>query len=182
VTFSLTPETEMLQGHGFPITGRLRKLGAAPSLGVDLESGISGDLFTVARVALATQRAFDNAESRATTGKLPETSTINCREALGWITLEGARMLKMEDRIGSLAPGKQADVILIRADDLNMWPVHDPVTSVVMQAGTGNVDTVMIGGVLRKRHGRLLYPELPQKKEALQASGRRILRELGLLH
>ena len=61
VTFSLTPETEMLQGHGFPITGRLRKLGAQPSLGVDLESSISGDLFTVARVALANQRASDNA-------------------------------------------------------------------------------------------------------------------------
>src|SRR6185436_1016307 len=159
VTFSLTPETEMTQGHGFAITGRLRKLGVQPSLGVDLESGISGDLFTVARVALSSQRAMDNAASRASTGKLPETSTIHCREALGWITTEGARMLKMEERIGSLTPGKQADVILVRADDLNMWPVHDPVTSVVMQAGTGNVDTVMIAGEIRKRHGKMLYPK-----------------------
>ena len=181
VSFSLTPETEMLQGHGFAITGRLRKFGAAPSLGVDLESAISGDLFTVARVALASQRAADNAASRAATGKLPETSTIQCREALGWITTEGARMLKMEDRIGSLTPGKQADVILIRADDLNMWPVHDPVASVVMQAGTGNVDTVMIAGEIRKRHGKLLYPKLAQRKDQLRASGRRILGELGLL-
>ncbi len=180
VTFSLTPETEMLQGHGFAITGRLRKLGAQPSLGVDLESGISGDLFTVARVALASQRAFDNAESRASTGKLPETSTIRAREALGWITTEGARMLKMEDRIGSLTPGKQADVILVRADDLNMWPVHDPVTSIVMQAGIGNVDTVLIAGRVRKRHGKLVYPKLEQRKHELAASGRRILAELGL--
>ena len=180
VTFSLTPETEMLQGHGFAITGRLRKLGAAPSLGVDLESAISGDLFTVVRMALASQRAADNAEARSANGKLPGTSTIHCREALGWITLEGARMLKVEDRIGSLTPGKQADVILIRADDLNMWPVHDPVTSVVMQAGTGNVDTVMIAGKIRKRHGRLVYPKLAQRKDELRASGRRILGELGL--
>jgi len=180
VTFSLTPETEMTQGHGFAITGRLRKLGVQPSLGVDLESAISGDLFGVARAALASQRAMDNAASRASTGKLPETSTIHCREALGWITIEGARMLKMDDRIGSLTPGKQADVILIRADDLNMWPVHDPVTSVVMQAGTGNVDTVMVAGEFRKRHGKLLYPELGQRKEELLASGQRILGELGL--
>ena len=180
VTFSLTPETEMLQGHGFAITGRLRKLGAAPSLGVDLESAISGDLFTVARVALASQRGFDNAEARAAQGKLPETSTIHCREALGWITLEGARMLKMDDRIGSLTPGKQADLLMIRADDLNMWPVHDPVSSVVMQAGTGNVDSVMIAGRFRKRHGKLLADNLAQKKTALLASGQRILRELGL--
>ncbi|NBS57235.1 MAG: cytosine deaminase [Betaproteobacteria bacterium] len=181
VTFSLTPETEMTQGHGFAITGRLRKLGVQPSLGVDLESAISGDLFGVARAALASQRAMDNADSRATTGKLPETSTIHCREALGWITLEGARMLKMDDRIGSLTPGKQADVILIRADDLNMWPVHDPVTSVVMQANTGNVDTVMVAGEFRKLHGKLLYPQLGRRKEELLASGQRILGELGLL-
>ncbi len=181
VTFSLTPETEMTQGHGFAITGRLRKLGVQPSLGVDLESAISGDLFGVARAALASQRAMDNAASRAATGKLPETSTIHCREALGWITIEGARMLKMDDRIGSLTPGKQADVILIRADDLNMWPVHDPVTSVVMQANTGNVDTVMVAGEFRKRHGKLLYPPLGQRKEELLASGQRILGELGLL-
>lgn len=181
VTFSLTPETEMTQGHGFAITGRLRKLGVQPSLGVDLESAISGDLFGVARAALASQRAMDNAVSRTATGKLPETSTIHCREALGWITLEGARMLKMDDRIGSLTPGKQADVILIRADDLNMWPVHDPVTSVVMQANTGNVDTVMVAGEFRKRHGKLLYPKLGQRKEELLASGQRILGELGLL-
>ncbi|MBS0336850.1 MAG: amidohydrolase family protein [Proteobacteria bacterium] len=181
VTFSLTPETEMTQGHGFAITGRLRKLGAQPSLGVDLESAISGDMFGVARAALASQRAMDNAASRAATGKLPETSTIHCREALGWITMEGARMLKMDDRIGSLTPDKQADLILIRADDLNMWPVHDPVTSVVMQAGTGNVDTVLVAGEFRKRHGKLLYPKLGQRKEELLASGRRILGELGLL-
>ena len=181
VTFSLTPETEMTQGHGFAITGRLRKLGVQPSLGVDLESAISGDLFGVARAALASQRAMDNAASRTATGKLPGTSTIHCREALGWITIEGARMLKMDDRIGSLTPGKQADVILIRADDLNMWPVHDPVTSVVMQANTGNVDTVMVAGEFRKRHGKLLYPPLGQRKEELLASGQRILGELGLL-
>lgn len=180
VTFSLTPETEMLQGHGFAITGRLRKLGAQPSLGVDLESGISGDLFTVARIALASQRAMDNAESRATTGKLPETSTVRCREALGWITIEGARMLKMDDRIGSLTPGKQADVVLVRADDLNMWPVHDPVASVVMQAGTGNVDTVLVAGKVRKRHGKLLFTKLEQRKHELLVSGRRILSEMGL--
>ena len=181
VTFSLTPETEMTQGHGFAITGRLRRLGAQPSLGVDLESGISGDLFGVARMALASQRAMDNAEARRTSGKLPDTSSIHCREALQWITIEGARMLKMEDRIGSLTPGKQADVLLLRADDLNMWPLHDATTSAVMQASLANVDSVLIAGEFHKRHGKLLYPQLAQRKDQLLASGRRILGEMGLL-
>src|SRR5471032_1356059 len=50
VSFSITPENEMAQGHGHPITGRLRALGSAPSVGVDLESAIGGDMFTVARI------------------------------------------------------------------------------------------------------------------------------------
>jgi cytosine/adenosine deaminase-related metal-dependent hydrolase len=73
VSFSLTPENEMTQGHGFPITGRLLRLGQAPSLGVDLESVLSGDMITVARMALGVQRALDNAESRRGRGQIPDT-------------------------------------------------------------------------------------------------------------
>jgi cytosine/adenosine deaminase-related metal-dependent hydrolase len=180
VSFTLTPETEMAQGHGFAITGRLRRRGAQPSLGVDLESGNSGDMFSVARLALASQRALDNEESRRSTGMLPGTSTVRCAEALGWITLEGARMLKMADRIGSLTPGKQADLVVLSADQLNMWPVHDPVVSVVTQASVANVDSVMIAGQWKKRAGKLAYHLLDEKKLALQESGERILAKMRL--
>jgi len=179
VTFSVAPENEMAQGHGHPITGRLRKLGSAPSLGVDLESVISGDMLTVARMALEHQRALDNAEHRAAKGGIPATSTIPAREALSWITVEGARMLGMQDRLGSIAAGKQADLVLIRADALNLWPVHDPVATVVMQANLANIDSVMIAGEWRKREGQLLYPHLNRAKAELERSGRRILGELG---
>ena len=179
VTFSVAPEDEMAQGHGHPITGRLRKLGAAPSLGVDLESVISGDMLTVARIALAHQRALDNAAHRAATGGIPETSTIPAREALSWITVEGARMLGFQDRIGTIAPGKQADLVFIRADALNLWPVHDPVATVVMQANLANIDSVMIAGAWRKRDGKLLFHDLDRVKVDLLRSGSRILAELG---
>ena len=98
MTFSIAPENEMTQGHGFPITGRLRRLGRAPSLGIDLESVISGEMLTAARITLGMQRALDNADSRARRGTIPATSTITAREALSWVTIEGARMLKMERR------------------------------------------------------------------------------------
>lgn len=179
VTFSVTPENEMAQGHGHPIVGRLRKLGSAPSLGVDLESVISGDMLTVARVALAHQRSLDNAAAREATGTIPETSTIPAREALSWITVEGARMLRLQDRIGSIAPGKQADLVMIRATDLNVWPVHDPIATVVMQANLANIDSVMVAGLWKKRHGKLLFPDLDRAKNDLLISGTRILSELG---
>jgi cytosine/adenosine deaminase-related metal-dependent hydrolase len=183
VTFSLTPETEMFQGHGFAITGRLRKMGHQPSLGVDLESCISGDMFTVARMAMASQRAFDNAQSKQEHGKLPDTSTITAREALAWVTVEGARMLKMQDRIGTLTPGKQADVVLIRATDLNMQPVHDAVTSVVTQTALSNIDTVLVAGQIKKSKGQLLAPDVGSLQQRLQDSGHRIMRDLqALLH
>jgi 5-methylthioadenosine/S-adenosylhomocysteine deaminase len=180
VSFSVTPENEMAQGHGVPITGRLLRLGAAPSLGVDLESVLSGDMFTVGRIALGLQRMLDNVESRRATGAIPETSTIRTREALRWITIEGARMLGLDGRIGSLAPGKQADIVVLRAD-LNLWPVHDPVSTVVMQASVANVEHVLVAGRFRKRAGRLLAQGIEGKCAALAASGRRIAGEIGLV-
>lgn len=174
-SFSITPENEMIQGHGWPITGRLLKLGARPSIGVDLESVLSGDLLSVSRVALSTQRALDNAEVRGTTGTIPETTTIPVREALRWITIEGARMLGREDHIGSLAPGKLADLVMIDADALNLVPVHDPVATVVMQTSLANIEAVMIGGVWNKRGGRLSFENLETRKHELAQSGGRLV-------
>ena len=180
MSFSAAAENEMTQGHGHPITGRLRAYGKAPSLGVDLESVLSGDMLTQARVALGVQRSLDNVAYREARGTIPPTSTVTTREALGWVTVEGARMLGRLDRIGTLAAGKQADLVLIRADDLNMQPVHDPVSTVVMQTTLANIDSVMVAGRWKKRHGKLLDGDLAPKLAALQASGRKITTALGL--
>ncbi|MCY1162793.1 8-oxoguanine deaminase [compost metagenome] len=180
MSFSAAAENEMTQGHGHPITGRLRAFGKAPSLGVDLESVISGDMLTQARVALGMQRSLDNLAFREAHGSIPPTSTITTREALSWVTVEGARMLKQSHRIGSLAAGKQADLVLIRATDLNMQPVHDPVNSVVMQTSLANIDSVMVAGQWKKRQGQLLGVDLKPHLDALQASGRKITKAMML--
>jgi cytosine/adenosine deaminase-related metal-dependent hydrolase len=180
MSFSAAAESEMSQGHGHPITGRLRRFGRAPSLGVDLESVMSGDMLSQARIALGIQRSLDNVAHREAHGTIPPTSTITTREALSWITIEGARMLKQEHRIGSLAPGKQADLVLIRACDLNLQPVHDAVSTVVMQTSLANIDSVMVAGRWKKREGRLLDVELAPRLRQLRASGEKIVRALGL--
>lgn len=180
MSFSAAAESEMSQGHGFPITGRLKAIGKAPSLGVDLESVLSGDMLTQARVALGMQRSLDNFAFRNAYGGIPPTSTVTAREALGWVTVEGARMLKQLHRIGSLAAGKQADLVMVRASDLNMQPVHDAVSTVVMQTSLANIDSVMVAGQWRKRHGQLLHVDLKPKLAALQASGEKIASALGL--
>lgn len=178
VSFSVTPENEMIQGHGFPITGRLLKRGVRPTIGIDLESILSGDLFSAARVALSMQRSLDNAEQRKASGSIPPTTTIPVREALRWITTEGARMLGREHQIGSLTPGKLADLVIINASDLNLVPVHDPIATVVMQTSLANIESVMIGGAWKKRNGRLLVEGLETKKELLAQSGRRLVQDI----
>jgi cytosine/adenosine deaminase-related metal-dependent hydrolase len=84
-------------------------------------------------------------------------------------------MAGLDSRIGSLTPGKQGDVILLRKGDLNLFPVIDPVRSIVLHAGTVNVDTVLVSGRVMKRDGKLLYPELAAKKERLAATTERIV-------
>lgn len=176
---TVTPEIELQMGFGYPLTGRLMALGARPSIGVDVESDISGDMFTVMRFTLQTERGCTNAPI-ADAGKAITEVTPTARQALGWATVDSAAALHLEDRVGSLTPGKQADVIMIRTTDLNLFPVHDPLLSVVFQAGAGNVDSVLVAGEFRKRDGKLLFDDLPAKMAALKESGHRILTETGV--
>jgi 5-methylthioadenosine/S-adenosylhomocysteine deaminase len=87
-------------------------------------------------------------------------------------------MLGRESSIGSLAPGKKADLVVINATDLNLWPVHDPVSTVLMQSSIANIEAVMIDGVWRKRDGHLLADNLDHNKNELERSGLRIVSEI----
>ncbi|MBB3931174.1 cytosine/adenosine deaminase-related metal-dependent hydrolase [Kaistia hirudinis] len=180
VSFTVAPENELTQGHGWPITGRVIAAGGQPTFGVDIESLVSADMFTVGRMAIGCQRGLDNAASRLATGSIPQSPSVTTRDALRWITIEGARMLGLDDRIGSLTPRKQADITILDATAWNMWPVHDPYSTVIMQAGIGNVESVLIGGRFLKRDGRLLRDDAPCIREDLASSGRRIVEALGL--
>ncbi|CAB3793906.1 amidohydrolase family protein [Pararobbsia alpina] len=179
VSFTVTGESEMVSGHGHPIVGRLRDLGVRPSLGSDIECALSGDMLTAARITLSHQRSLDNVSARQT-GTLGGKNRMRTRDALAWITIEGARMLGKEDSIGSLAPGKQADLVMISTRSLNMQPVHDPVSAVVMHANQSNIDSVMVAGNWRKRHGRLIHDDVNAVIEALQRSSSRIVGALGI--
>lgn len=188
VSFSLTPENEMTQGHGHPIIGRLRDRGVAPSIGTDLESGLSGEMLSAARIAMVHQRALDNLAFRlaAEPGApvIPPTTTLRTEQALRWITVEGARMLGQSERIGSLAPGKQADLLLVDARLPNMQPVHDPLSTLLMQASLANIDSVMVAGRWRKRGGALVddagRPLDPDNwLVPLRESGRRLAHDIG---
>ena len=108
-----------------------------------------------------------------------KTIPVRSREALEWATINGAKAFQIDDRIGTLTPGKKADIVMLRAEDVNMVPVYDPVISIVEIAGAGNVDTVIVDGVIRKQNGKLTFDEstLRRRIGELKESGARIMRE-----
>ena len=176
---SITPtiEIELQMGYGNGLTSRVRARGgnAQLSIGSDIESVQGGEMFSVMRMTLQAARHEDNLAHRAVHGLAPEAVSIRTEEALDWATMGGARMLGLDHRIGSLTPGKQADIVLIGTSRLNMIPVHDPVASVVFHASAADVDTVLVAGRLRKRGGALLAPPTEADVAALRASGERIV-------
>jgi len=175
---TVTPEVELQMSHGTPLTGRLREMGVEPSIGVDVESNISGDMFTIMRMTMQTQRNIDNQRIVQET-KLPaQNLSIKPKEALAWATIESAKALKLDKKIGSLKPGKQADIIFINKNDLNLFPVNDAVEAVVFHANGSNIDTVMIAGKIKKRNGKLTYRGIEKKKTLLASSSQRILKSI----
>ena len=151
-TVSLASPVEMMMGHGMPPIQKFLDRGLRPSLSVDVETNVPGDMFNQMRSVLGLQRAIASAQ-----GKTP----VSTREVLSYATVEGARANGLDGKIGSLTPGKQADLVLLRTDRMNVTPINDPATAVVAGMDTSNVDTVLIAGRVMKRGGRLLHVDWP---------------------
>ena len=88
------------------------------------------------------------------------TPSLTARDVLEFATVDGAAALGLDGKTGSLTVGKQADIIMIAAGQVNTIPMTDPVGTVVTQAGRGNVDSVFVAGRPVKRHGALLGTDL----------------------
>jgi 5-methylthioadenosine/S-adenosylhomocysteine deaminase len=149
-TVSLATPVEMMMGHGMPPIQKFLDRGLKPSLSVDVETNVPNDMFNQMRSVLALQRA------RAA-GAAP----ITARDVLAYATIEGARANGLDATVGSLTPGKQADIIMLRTDRINVTPLGDPATAVVTSMDTGNVDTVLVGGQVMKQGGQLLHVDWP---------------------
>lgn len=162
-TASISPEIEMHMGHGFPATGRLMKVGVRPSLSIDVCTDISADMFTSMRVCLASERALANQVSLD--AGIPTGIVLTTRDVLEFATVEGARACGMLDKIGTITPGKQADIVLIRTTGLNLTPLNNPIAAVVLAAHPGDVDTVFVGGKLIKQGGRFVSIDVERAKK-----------------
>ena len=112
-------------------------------------------MFTQIRAAFGAERARVNAVTWELGTPTPE-AMLTARDMLTMATLDGAHVAGLEDRTGSLTPGKQADVVVIDATAIDVAPVHDPVAAVTLSADVSNVEHVIVAGVFRKRDFRLV--------------------------
>lgn len=170
---SVTPETELQMGMGFPVTGRLLRLGMRPSLGIDIVSDYSGDMFSQMRIALQTERALRN-EPTLRERKMPATISPTVLDALSFATRDGAAAMALDGEVGTLEPGKAADIVTLRTDGLHHMPPAEAVAAVVLQARPSDVANVWVAGRRIKADGRLLGWDLAALRERMADSARHL--------
>ena len=153
-TISIAGYVETLMGHGNPPTQKAIDMGIRPSLSVDVETSVPNDFFTQMRTVFSLQK--NEVWAKRLGGQKDAGKFLTVREVLEFATIEGARANGMEKKVGTLTPGKEADVIMLRTDRLNVMPMNNAVGAVVTSMGPQNVDTVLIGGKVMKRNGQLV--------------------------
>jgi cytosine/adenosine deaminase-related metal-dependent hydrolase len=188
---------EMNMRHGMPPILKMQNLGMEPSLSVDVECTMTADFFTQMRVCMNMQRALVNQMildqntpadtlelALSNNWGLPPAAAANpwpkppaslpapltTRDVLRYATMNGAKALRLDGKVGSLTPGKEADIIILDATKLNVAPLNQVPGAVVSLMDRTNVETVIVAGKVRKWKGQLLDVDLDRLRQQLTAS------------
>jgi 5-methylthioadenosine/S-adenosylhomocysteine deaminase len=176
---SLAVPIEMNMRHGIPPILTMQGLGIEPSLSTDVECTMTADFFSQMRSMMTMQRMVVNQmvlDPGIATGNwwpTPPPGTpplLNTRDVLRYATINGAKHLRLDGKVGTLTPGKEADIIILDATALNVAPLNHVPGAVVSLMDRGNVETVIVAGKVRKWKGHLLDADLANLRQQLEAS------------
>ncbi len=179
---------EMNMRHGMPPILKMQQLKAKfgidfePSLSVDVETNMTADFFTQMRSAMTMQRMVVNQKIlELGTFSPPFTSQwplppypadipplLNARDVLRFATINGAKHLRLDGKTGSLTSGKEADIIILDGNHLNVFPMNNVPGAVVTMMERSNVETVIVAGKVRKWKGKLLDVDLGRMRRELE--------------
>jgi 5-methylthioadenosine/S-adenosylhomocysteine deaminase len=165
---SIATAIEMSMRHGMPPIQQALDHGILPSLSTDVETNMAADLFTVMRATFTLQRALLNERYIAGESDLPQ--LVSCDEVLRMGTIAGARAAQLDRKVGSLTPGKEADVIVLDASSINTMPLNNAPGAVVTLMDTSNVRHVFIAGRLMKWDFRLVGVNVDKLRHEIEAS------------
>jgi len=176
---SLASESEQTCGQGYPPSWALRSHEINMSLSMDTPVWMSGDLFTAMRATVGSDRAREHLEAHVK-GETVTHVHLRAEQAVEWATLGGARALGLGDRLGSIEPGKLADVVLIKNDASPvMFPLLNPFGHVVYQAQRGDVHTVIVNGRVVKHDHALIGIDLPAVRREVDSTVEHLRSQLG---
>ncbi|HEX4554194.1 MAG TPA: amidohydrolase family protein [Xanthobacteraceae bacterium] len=181
---------EMNMRHGMPPILKMQSLGMEPSLSVDVECTLTADFFTQMRSAMNLQRALVNQMILEQGNFYPPNQwptpapgtppLLVTRDVLRYATMNGAKALRLDNKVGSLTPGKEADIIILDATRINVAPLNHVPGAVVSLMDRTNVETVIVAGKVRKWKGQLLDVDLPRLRQRLEASRDYIFNAAGI--
>jgi 5-methylthioadenosine/S-adenosylhomocysteine deaminase len=165
---SIAPAIEMQMRHGMPPLQTALDHGIKPSLSVDVECNMTADMFTMMRTTFTLQRALVHERSLAGEQKLP--ALLTCRDVIEMATIAGARDAHLDHKIGTLTPGKEADIIMLATDRINVFPLNNVPGAVVTLMDTSNVENVLVAGKIVKWQGRLVGVDLARIRRTIEKS------------
>jgi cytosine/adenosine deaminase-related metal-dependent hydrolase len=166
---SLSAESDVNAGQGYPPVGRARRYGIPISLSMDTVAWWSGDMFSMMRATLNSERALVHLTAQEQ-GQMVVNNDARASDVVGYATIGGARALGLDDSIGSITPRKVADLVLLRKDTPAMTPTSNPMGHLVFQAGRGDVDTVLVNGRVLKHRGSLVDVDLNRARRLVEKS------------
>ena len=177
---SFSPQIEVQMGHGWAPGVTATEHNVPIGLSSDVATTAPADQFTQMRAIFGSERGRKHQEAWEANldGLQASPGLITSRQVLSWATIGGAQVAGIADRVGSLTPGKKADIVIIDGSAVNVAPVIDPVGAVVCAADVSNVKTVLVGGQIEKRDFRLTA-SLDAPRKAVEASRDYLLSKFG---
>ena len=139
---------EMQMRHGMPPFQEALNHGILPSLSPDVDSNMTTDPFSLMRGAFCLQRALANdlAFPESNPGGLPVPQLVTSRQVIEMATIAGAASNRILDKVGTLTPGKEADIVVLEARGINTWPMNNVPGTVVTMMNPSHVRDVLIAG------------------------------------
>jgi 5-methylthioadenosine/S-adenosylhomocysteine deaminase len=174
---SICAPIDMAMGHGLPTIQEALDHGLRPSLSSDHGVAIAQDFFTVMRSTYTLQRLLVLQRARKGEQNLPR--LLTCRDMLEFATIAGARCANIDSKVGTLAPGKEADLVMLRADRLDVWPLNNAPMAVVNLMNPSHVDTVFIAGKVKKWRGSLVGVDVARVLRLVEEARDGVVRRAG---
>jgi 5-methylthioadenosine/S-adenosylhomocysteine deaminase len=173
---SLSTGIEMTMGHGIPAIQNVLDVGLQPSLSSDHAVTLSSDMFSMMRMTGVVQRY--GVYEREKTNPQSAPKLLSCREILEFGTINGARCANVDGKVGTLTPGKEADLLMLKADSIDVWPLNSAYGAVVNLMSPGHVEAVFIAGQIKKWRGNLVGVDMPRVLRSMEEARDGVLRRI----